>query len=277
MILSLAGKNHVSKEHYLKSYEISAKYAQAEDHFTNVIALTQVYTSLNQLDSAEKYLMEAEEIIQMGTNFNYEMSVVYAKLASSHINQNNFEKATSYLLKYKNTNDSIFNQRLTTNLMKIEGDHIEREGKAKIESQKKILALNEDIIERQKKQNIFAGIIAALLLILAVVLVRNININRKQRLNELLDQLVTERTRQLQLNRDELHRALNESQILHRAMASKITTCIATLKGLCLVGCHDREDAREYLRKVSNALEDIRRIVVRNNPEAVSKSPATPV
>lgn len=272
LILSLAGKHQISKEHYLKSYEISAKYAQAEDHFTNLIALTQVYTSLNQLDSAEKYLMEAEKIIQMGSNFNYEMSVVYAKLASSHINQNNFEKATSYLLKYKKTNDSIFNQRLTTNLMKIEGDHIEREGKAKIESQRKILALNEDIIERQKKQNIFAGIIAALLLILAVVLVRNIK--RKQRLNELLDQLVTERTRQLQLNRDALHRALNESEILHRATASKITSCLATIKGLCLVGSHDREDAREYLRKVSNALEDIRQIVARNNSESVSKTPA---
>ena len=273
LILFLRGNYPLSKEHSLKSYELSAKYALAEDHFANLIALTQVYTSLNELDSAEIYLKEAEKIIQMGSDFNYEMSVVYARLASSYVEQRNFEKATSYLLKYKSTNDSIFNQRLTTNLMKIEADHIEKDSKGKINSQNKILALNEDIIERQEKLNAFAGMVATLLIVLAIILIKT---NRqKQRLNALLDQRVTERTQELILNQDALHRMLKESEIMNKATASKINTCLATLKGLCLLGSDNREDARQYLTKVSAALDDVRHIVAQSTREKTYEIPAS--
>lgn len=269
-ILLLQKNYEKSKDHFLKSYEQSTKYSRAEDHFANLIGLAQIYTSLNQLDSAEKYLTEAEQIIAMGSDFKYEMSVVYSKLASSYVDQKNFKKATFYLLKYKTINDSIFNQQLTTNLMKIEAGHIEKESKAKLESQNKILALNEAIIERQKYLNIFIGIVAVLLIALTIILLRN---NRqKQRINHLLDQRVRERTQELQLNRDALHRAFQESEILITTTAGKINTSLATLKGLCLLGSDEREDAREYLKKVSAALDDIRHIIGRATIERVPRS-----
>jgi tetratricopeptide (TPR) repeat protein len=269
-ILLLQGNYEKSKDHFLKSYEQSIKYSRAEDHFANLIGLAQVYTSLNLLDSAEKYLTEAEQIFALGSDFKYEMSVVYSELASSYVNQKNFEKATFYLLKYKSSNDSIFNQRLTTNLMKIEAGHIEKESKAKIETQNKILALNEDIIERQKYLNIFIGIVAVLLIALAIVLLRN---NRqKQRINHLLDQRVRERTQELQLNRDALHRAFQEREILITTTAARINTSLATLKGLCLLGSNKAEDARDYLEKVATALDDIRHIVGRAATEGGSRS-----
>jgi len=269
-ILLLQGNYEKSKDHFLKSYQQSTKYSRAEGHFANLIALAQIYTSLNQLDSAEKYLTEAEHIFALGSDFKYEMSVVYSKLASSYVNQKKFKKATFYLLKYKTSNDSIFNQRLTTNLMKIEAGHIEKESKAKIESQNKILALNDDIIERQKYLNIFIGIVAALLIALAIILLRN---NReKQRINHLLDQRVRERTQELQLNRDALHRAFQEREILIATTAAKINTSLATLKGLCLLGSNKTEDARDYLEKVATAVDDIHHIVGRAKNERASRS-----
>ena len=269
VILLLQGDYQNSKDHFLKSYELSSKSSEAQGHFENLIGLTRVYTSLNQLDSAEKYLSEAEQIIALGSDFKYEMSVVYSKLASTYVEEKNFEKATSYLLKYKNTNDSIFNQRLTTNLMKIEADHIEKQSKAQIESQKKILALNRDIIERQKQLNIFVGIVAVLLIALAIILLRN---NRqKQRLNSLLDHRVRERTQELQLSRDALHRAFHERELLITTTVTKINTSLATLKGLCLLGSYDKENAREYLKRVSFALDDIRHVVARTTRASVSE------
>ena len=111
--------------------------------------------------------------------------------------------------------------------------------------------------------------VAVLLVALALILLRN---NRqKQRLNVLLDKRVRERTDELMRNRDALHRALRESEILIATTASKINTCLATLKGLCLLGADKREDAREYLSRVSTAVDDVRHIVARSTRERISE------
>jgi signal transduction protein with GAF and PtsI domain len=84
--------------------------------------------------------------------------------------------------------------------MKIEADHVEKESKAKIKSQTKILELHKQLISRQAYLNVFIGVVAALLIALAIVLVK---INKhKQRLNLLLDSWVKERTEDLKLNHD---------------------------------------------------------------------------
>lgn len=268
-MLFLQGNYKKAKDHYLKSYALSSQYSSAEIHFANLIALTQVYTSLNQLDSAERYLAEAEQIIDKGSDLKFEMNVVYSKLALTYKEQGNFEKATFYLLKYKDTNDSIFNQRLTTNLMKIEAAHIEKENNQKLETQSKILTLNAEIMQRQKHTNIFAGLVAVLLIVLSIVLVRNNR--RKQKLNSLLDKRVKERTRELQINRDALQHAFREREILITTTARKINTSLATLNGLCMLGKNEKEDAREYLSKVNETLDEIRHIVAAAARERISE------
>ena len=254
---------------YLKSYALSSKSQDVGDHLVNLLALTKIYTALDELDIAEKYLREAEEFALIGSAYNYEISMVYSQLASSYLRKKDFEKATSYYQKYVTTNDSIFNQRLASNLMRIEAAHMEKENKAKIESQTKILALNEVIIERQKYLNIFIGVIVLLLVALALALFRN---NRqKQKRNFLLDQRVRERTEELQTHRDALHRALEEREIHITKAASKINTTLATLKGLCQLGSNNVEDAREYLKKVTPALDNIGEIVARLSSKTVSR------
>lgn len=88
---------------------------------------------------------------------------------------------------------------------------------------------------------------------------------------DLLDQRVKERTQELMSNRDALHRALKESELQIATTAAKINTSLATLKGLCLLGSDDREDARAYLTKVLETLNDVRHIVARSTRKEVSE------
>jgi len=82
---------------------------------------------------------------------------------------------------------------------------------------------------------------------------------QKQRRNKLLDEQVMDRTKELEMNRDALHRAWQERDALISKATSDIQSSIATLKGLCSLGAKeiDHPLATEYweqLDKTSNGL-----------------------
>ena len=136
--------------------------------------------------------------------------------------------------------------------MKAEVEYQEKENQARIESQSKILALNDEVIYRQKIANASFGAIAFLVIIIAVILAKSNN--HKQHRNELLDERVTERTRELEMNRDALQRAWQERDALISKASSEIQSSIATLKGLCSLGAReiDHPKATEYWKQLDN-------------------------
>ena len=142
----------------------------------------------NQISLAEKALKENEGLIQSSLDYNDTIIELYIQLYKLFSKANNFEKVAFYQAKYISLKDSIYSKERTANLMKIEAEHLEKENKAKIESQAKILALNEEVILRQKYLNVVIGLVALLLVALATVLVK-IN-NQTRRLNQLLDKKV---------------------------------------------------------------------------------------
>ena len=206
---------------------------------------------------AEKYLKEAEEIIKRNSPFNFELIGIYAQIFKLYQKNRDFEKIALYQDKYISLKDSVFNEELTKNLMKAEAEYLEKENQARIESQNKILALNEEVIYRQKVANASFGAIAFLVIIISVILAKNNK--HKQHINKLLDQRVKERTRELEMNRDALQRAWQERDALISKASSDIQSSIATLKGLCFLGAKeiDHPLATEYwkqLDKTSNGL-----------------------
>ena len=130
-----------------------------------------------------------------------------------------YKKVAQYQQKYIQLKDSIFNEELTRNLMKVEVEYLERENNAKIETQNEILALNQAVILRQRVVNAFVGVIAFLLVIVAVILVRMNRIKRTA--NQLLEQKVWERTRELEQNRDVLLRSLNERDVVFQKVSTR--------------------------------------------------------
>ena len=63
-----------------------------------------------------------------------------------------------------------------------------------------------------------------------------------------------ERTKELEMNQDALHRAWQERDVLISKASSDIQSSIATLKGLCSLGAReiDHPKATEYWKQLNN-------------------------
>jgi hypothetical protein len=255
LISLLRGDFHDAKIKYLESYKLSKGSGYDLFHMVNLISLIEIHTALNELKLSEGYLSEAEALAKTGSSYNYEMSSMYLQLISAYTKLNNIEKISFYQAKYISLRDSIVNEDLATNLMKIEAEHLEKENKAKIEAQNAVLALNQEVILRQKYINVFIGIVVLLLIALITMLVKS---NRqKQKINQLLDMKVRERTQELETNRDALQRACEERDILIDRTLKDIRNSLATIKGLCSVGLKDVNDpvALQYIAKMDNVTD----------------------
>ena len=261
-------KFHQAGIKFLESYERAKEINDERFQLDNIIHLVQIHIVSNNLTLAENYLDKAEKLIIRGSSYNREMIEVYRQLFSLYKKSENFEKVAFYQGKYITLKDSIFGEELTTNLMKIEAEHLEKENKAKIESQNKILALNEEVIIRQKYLNVFVGLVTLLLVALAIVLIRS---NRqKQKINQLLDKKVRERTQELEFNQNVLQRACEERDVLIDKTAADIRRSLATIKGLCGLGKKNIHDACQCLEKVNatadNFSETINKLIYQKLP-----------
>ncbi len=262
-LISFGHQNFSEAEMYfLESYALSKKIGD-EFQLSNIYYLLRIYIHSNQLSLAEKYLKEAELLIASGPPDNDEIIEIYAQLFSMYSKTENFEKVAFYQNKYITLKDSIYNKSFTTNLMKVEAEYLDKVNKAKIDVQNKILALNREVISRQKIVNASVGIISLLGVILAIVLAKS---NRQKRIaNRLLDEKVKERTHELQLNQDALQRAWQERDALIYKASADIKGSIATIKGLCFLGKKDIDhpNAGQYLDKMDSTSDYLSEIINR--------------
>lgn len=252
-----------AEQNFQASYSIAKKINDQRMLLDNIVYLAQVYIHASNLKLAENYLKEAEELIIQGTPYSLELIKVYNGLYNLYGNSGNFEKVAHYQRKYIQLKDSIFDQELTRNLMKVEAQYLERENYAKIDAQSRILALNKEVILRQRLLNAFMGAVAVLLVILAVVLIRS---NRQKRTNnQMLERKVKERTKELELNRDKLQRSLDERDFVFEKISTVIRSALATIRGLCSLGLTDMEaeDRGQYIRRIDKTSEQLLMILRR--------------
>ena len=252
-----------AEQNFHASYAIAKKTNNQRMLLDNIVYLAQVYIHEGNLRFAENYLKEAEKLILQGTPYSLELIKVYNGLYNLYGNSGNFEKVAHYQRKYIQLKDSIFDQELTRNLMKVEAQYVERENYAKIDAQNKILALNKEVILRQRLLNAFMGAMAILLVILAVVLIRS---NRQKRTNnQMLERKVKERTKELELNRDMLQRSLDERDLVLEKISTEIRSIFATTRGLCslLLTDMETEDRGQYIRRIDKTSEQLLKILRR--------------
>lgn len=127
-----------AEEKFLNSLSLAKKVGHERLQLDNIISLTEIYCLKNNLHAAEKYLKEAEFLINSGSPFNREIIELYKLMITVYKRSKDFEKVMHYQSKYISLKDSIYSKELTTNLMKLETDFVERENIAKIASQNKI-------------------------------------------------------------------------------------------------------------------------------------------
>ena len=247
-VISLGLKQYDRAENdFLTSYSSSKKLNNSRFQFDNIYYLAEIYIRQNRIRKAEYFLREAEKLIRQGAPFNLEMIKIYSRFSQLYLKTKNFEKASHYQLKYIQLRDSIYNEALTTNLMKIESNYRERENIEKIAEQNEVLSLKEDIIVKQERLNVFAGMLAFMLVILVAILWKSIR--QKKLMNKILDQKVIERTQELNENIHALMLDNEERNLLVERAITEIKSSLTTIKGLSFIGLRDIQDpkARFYI------------------------------
>lgn len=252
---ALAKQNlSLAEREFLESYNIAVASSNKRFQLANLAYLMQIYLDTDRIKLAENCFSEAEPLINSNTPYQGEIIDALAKAIKIHQKLGHFELVSFYQVKYIALKDSTYHADLAKNLMRIEAEHIKKESKAKIEAQEKILLLNNEIIVRQKYLNLFIGIVAILLVLLTIILVR---INKhKQKLNQLLERKVRERTHELEFNRDALQRSCDERDVLLQKMAADIRSSNATIKGLCNLAKKDVSQVDRYLDEVYAASDN---------------------
>jgi tetratricopeptide (TPR) repeat protein len=273
VVLMKEGKNMNAKTQFLESYSLAKRLKNDRLRLDNIVLLSEISILQNRFNEAEMYLRDAEKTISEGSPYNRELINIYDQLIFLYSKKNDFKRMSFYQSRYIKMNDSIYNGAMTNNLMRIHAEHLEKENKARIESQNKILALNGEVIRQQKIANISIGGVAALLVLLTILLAKNNHQRRK--MNALLDSKVKERTRELEMNQDTLQRAWHERDVLIEKASEGIQSSIATIRGLSSLGKIeiDHPKASEYWSELN--MTSIRLSSIVNKMKFVNKQDAT--
>jgi tetratricopeptide (TPR) repeat protein len=238
---------------FRKSLALAKRTQDTRLMLDNVTVLSLILTEQNRLSEAESYLKDAEQLAQQQPPFPQSSVELYSQFCQIYGKMRDYRKLALYQQKYIQLKDSVFSYELTNRLMTAEADFKERENKAKIASQQQIISLNQGIIHRQKLLNIVATLLATVTLAFAVFLF--LNYRRKQRLNQLLEQKVRERTMELEHSSDEMLRMLEEKDLRMRQASYAITTSVNSIEGLCLTGRREVSLPliHSYLQRIGNA------------------------
>lgn len=242
---------------FLQSLAIARKISSRRSELEDLIWLSEIALKLNQTTLAEKYLLQAEPLFDSDIPLRAELAEVYDLLGDVYLKLGNYRKAGYFQSKYINLSKKIYSMALTTNLMKIQAEYQERENRAKIDSQEKILALNDVIIARQHVLNLVIGTVAALSIALVVALMQNVR--QKKAANNLLEQKVRERTFDLECKHDLLVRLMHERDLEMQRMSNEIKASLSTIRGLGLLVLHDvnLNSATAYVNKIEQTSNNL--------------------
>lgn len=124
------------------------------------------------------------------------------------------------------------------------------EWQAKTCARDRMILVDAEIVNRQRRLNIFAAIVV--LLAVATIIHFYKTCRRRAALNALLDRKVKERTDQLEANREQLMSALREQDLMVKRLSSIIHEKVNTVRGLCLLARGEVADpvARSYVDKI---------------------------
>lgn len=256
----------------------SSMYESQALHLRAVIELEE-----NKPNRALDYLNESQSIL-VGTNLRDHTLNNYLLYVSIYNDLGDYQSASEYQQKYIELNRDIFSGDLIKNISRIQTEHEERENIKTIAAKDQVLALQEEVIARQKVQYAFIITITFLTLGLAFVMYRANQSQRKinqelakaketiQRQNEMLsdsnlqlEKEVQERTRELVESNESLLRVNDEMDNFIYKTSHDIRGPLASLKGICNVAMMDVTDeaALDYLSKLDTSAAKLNAILSR--------------
>lgn len=255
-----AGQFEDAARDFRRSLQLSKEVEDSRLVLDNIYLLAKIYLHSSKLTEAQRLLKEGEDIIEKGIPYNLEMIKVYEELSEVYREMKQFEKASFYQTKYIVLKDSIYNEALTTNLMKVESQYLEHENKSTIAAQKHDIISKEQVIQRQLIFNLMAGSLVIMSLVVLVLLFRGYRAKKAN--NQLLEKKVMERTSQLEHLVAEMERKILENTLEHQKMLESISRATKSLQGLCNAGSHEIFDelSRTYFQRIQTILTGLNKI-----------------
>src|SRR5690606_14913480 len=174
---------------------IARKLGDERMQLDNLVYLARTERQFSRGDSALYYLRIAEGLVGNKHAFAYELIKVYGDLSSLYLSLGQLELALLYQQRAISLKDTVYSGQVATNLMRAQAQYIEKTHQLQVDAKSQVLELKEEVIRRQRYLNVFVGIIAILLLMFLWLAVRRYQ--RKHRMNQLLDRLVSQRTAEL--------------------------------------------------------------------------------
>lgn len=258
------GQHSEAAEHFKSSYSLAKETNDSRLQIDNLILLFNLYNETENLAALRILLSEAERIISSNSFYKLGVIQLSKQLAVAYRKLRDNQMVTFYQTKYINLKDSIYNKKLTSNLMNVEAAFLERENRARLKAQERVLELSKDIITRQKTLNIVAIVVAILSVGFVILLIQNVR--QKRRINSLLESKVKERTIELEIKHGLLLKSMRERDIQVQRISNEIRSSLATIKGLGTLVSHDlgTVNALSYLAKIeetsNNLIQGLNRV-----------------
>ncbi len=220
------------------------------------INLSKIYLKQNKIELATRYLEQAEKSGNT-SGFDNELMQLYTQFADLYKKVNNYEMLVRYQDKYLQLRDSVSGEGVRNNLMHVQAEYLERENEAKIKSRTEMLALQDQVIERQKIVRLLIALVVVLFILIAFFLYKS-NQNKKHA-NTLLSKKVEERTKELEISYRDLKVAMEQRDVALRKVTSEIRSSMVTVTGLCSLGIKDvsQKESIDYLEGIHKASQTL--------------------
>ncbi len=261
-----------SLRHFEHSYTVAKRIGNYRFQAENIVCFAKLHLTHKDYENAKRYLKEAESISTQH-RYGYMLIETYELFSKLYKINSDYKNTSLYQSKYITLKDSLYSDKLISNLALVQTAYEERENIKAIADRDEVLSLKEELI---KKQNLETALMASTIIMLVVVIAMLYRSYRNKLLSNIrLEQIVKERTEELRGNNSQLVGAFRKQKLLLERAEKDGRSIVASITGLCNAAQLELSDekAREYIQRIDDRLTKliIHFQVLKSESEALNK------
>jgi len=249
-----------AKKYYLISYTLSIETADVAAKMECVLDLARIALRKGDFKTGLNYLREID-LSPAGSIHPWLLRDAYEEMEGVLWKEKDYNGAERYRQKYKALQDTLSKHSLISIVEMADTEFEQRENRAKIETQKKIIALHEEVISTQHQMNIIIGF--AFVLSIGFVGLLIYNIRQRKNVNSLLEARIKERTKELESSYDSLRRTSKERDHTLARAAREFKEPLLSLQGINAVAQREviHPKASDYFQRTDAIIHQLLNLV----------------
>ncbi len=228
-----SGKYDSSRVHALRSLTLAKDANDQRFQIINHILLARIALQYKQLLVCNNSLSQAELFRRLSEYPQLQIEICKVR-AEYYSATGAYEAATRSLKQLSLLREEIVVDEVNRGVRRAHTKFAQAENARKIEMQSKIMELQGEVLSRLQWIIALCLVLGVALGCLALVFFK---LNRqKERINEILDKRVKERTEELSAQRDMLQHEVDQQEVFRRRVFEQVIALTSTLKGLLQLG-----------------------------------------